>query len=175
MWESVSAFPKYRMRELHITCTVSHASRLKDVHALNKHTHPTASERAWDCERELYFPCECRLKHREDINVLHTHTHTHCTQCAATERAKLTYTHRTPAKKARLVCFSLRLTSLLRLLFFSTFCRCWSAAAQSVENALLLCVVRAAAHRVAQSFSAHAQRCVACSNLLPIIVNCNWQ
>lgn len=70
----VNATPRTLTHNLHcIACE----SRLKELHALHKHTHPTASERAWECERELHFPCECRLKHREDIHIHTYYTHTH--------------------------------------------------------------------------------------------------
>lgn len=140
------------------SCTISHASRL------------TASEAAWECERELHLPCKWR-------HTRIAHTHTRIARSLLQLREQISLTLLTHSQRKLDLCVSLSLTSLLRLLFFSTFCRCWSAVVQSVENALLLCVVRAAAaaHRVAQPVSAHAQRYVACLNLLPIIVNCNWQ
>lgn len=115
------------------SCNISHASRL------------TASDAAWECEREFYLPCKCRHKYREDTHVFHTHTHTRALHAVLQLREQISLTLLTHLQRKLDLCVSLSLTSLLRLLFFSTFCRCWSAVAQSVENALLLCVVRAAA------------------------------
>lgn len=95
VWESVSAFPHISHARVSATsCNISHAGRL------------TASEAAWECERELDLPFRCRHKYREDAHILHTHTHKRTARSAATERAILPNTPHTLAKKARLVCFS---------------------------------------------------------------------
>lgn len=167
VWESLSAFPTYRMREwVQLLAIYRMQVGLLQVTQLE-------SVR----ESFIYHVSANTSIVKTHTYCTHTHTHTRIARSLLQLREQISLTLLTHSQRKLDLCVSLSLTSVLRLLFFSTFCRCWSAVAQSVENALLLCVVRAAAaaHRVAKPVSAHAQRYVACLNLLPIIVNCNWQ